>query len=136
MDELILVYVNYLGTNWRDNNIYEFIFSDRKEDIDGDDWDVYPASNGKVTPPNPDFIMNVGVLETTMTFDVIAESDTFSVWDCIDGITPLAYENIVEYTQYPEDRLVFHFGQPISTVKDILYSRDIILECKNVKDEN
>lgn len=136
MDDLYLIYINYLGRNWRDNNVYEFIFSETTVDVDGDFWDTYPASNAEVTPPKVDFIHAVGVLETELTFDVIADSDSFSVWDSVDGIVPLAFENIFEYDQYPENRLVFHFGTPISKIKDSLYSRDITLDFKEIKNEN
>lgn len=136
MEELFLIYVNYVGKNWCDNNLYEFIFSDTKEDVDGEFWDTYPASSAEVTPPKVEVIHTVGVLETEMTLDVIAQSDTFSVWDSVDGVAALAFENILEYERYPDNRLVFRFGEPISSVKDVLYSRDITLEYKIIKNED
>jgi hypothetical protein len=138
MDELYLVYINSLGTNWRGKNVYEFIFSDRLKDVDSKEceWDAYPASSGNVLPPKPEVVKAVSVLETELVFDVIAESDTFSVWDCVDGVTALGYENIMDYEQYPSDRLVFQFGDPISKVKDIFYGRDIIIEIKVTNNED
>lgn len=137
MEDLFLVYVNRLGGNWRGKNVFEFIFSDSVEDIDDAEcgWDTYPASSGEVTPPSVDAIKAVGVLETDLLFDVIAESDTFSVWDCVDNVVALAYENILDYDQYPPKRLVFQFGDSFNKVKDMLYSRDITLEFKKIKNE-
>ena len=46
-----LVFINKIGKNWQDEFIYEFIFSNSIEDIDGEDWDSYPA-NGMRSPLN------------------------------------------------------------------------------------
>lgn len=138
MEDLKLIYINHLGRNWQDNNLYEFIFGEETdgETIEGDDWDVFPASSGKVTPPNIEAIKSVGIMETDILLDVIKDSDVFSVLDCLDGIVPLGYENIMDYSVYPENRMVFPFGLPYDNVKSILYGRDIILEFKKIKNEN
>lgn len=136
MDKTLnLIYINHVGANWRDLNIYEFIFSNTTEEIDGDDWDVYPASNGEVTPPPKNVIKMVGVLETELDLNVVRDSDKYSVWDALDGIIPLAYEQIQDYTEYPDNRLVFPFGITVNEVNEILYPRDIILEYKEIKNE-
>ena len=132
MDSYFLIYINHLGRNWCDNDVYEFIYSDIKVDVDGEYWDTYPASGAKVTPPKTDLIKCIGVLDTDMVFDVIADSTSFSVWDCVDGITPLGYENILDYDTYPENRLVFHFGITKKEVDNLLYSRDLSLEYKTI----
>ena len=65
----------------------------------------------------------------------IQESDTFAVWDAIDGIVAMAWEDISEYDEYPDDRLSFFFGDSVESVKDKLYAKDIIIEWKYKKDE-
>ncbi len=134
-DELFLIYVNILGSDWKEENNYEFIFSNTIENIDGDDWDLYPAS-GQPRPPRKDLVKAVGVLTTKMKFQVVQDSDTFAVWDAIDDVTPLAFEDISEYDEYPEHRLVFKFGQPIKSVEDSLYEKDFILEYKVKNNEH
>lgn len=133
---MYLIYVNYLGVNFKGKNIYEFIFSSDTDNVDGDDWDIYPASSGNITAPPIRYIEKVGTWETDLTLNVIAKSDTFCVWDAVDGIIALAYEDVTEYSQYPEDRLSFRFGDSIEEVKDTLYSRDIILEYKDIHNED
>lgn len=128
-DGLYLIYINVLGSDWKEEQVYEFIFSDTIEDVDGEDWDLYPAS-GQPSPPRKDLIKAVGVLTTKMEFDVIQNSDTFSVWDAIDDVIALAWENISKYDEYPERRLRFKFGQPIKSVEDTLYEKDLVLEYK------
>jgi hypothetical protein len=54
-----LVYINKIGQNWKGNYVYEFLFSDVLEDIDGDGWDSYP-SLGNPEPPEDSIIKKSG----------------------------------------------------------------------------
>lgn len=131
-EELFLIYINELGVDWKGDNIYEFIFSDTLKDVDGEDWDVYPAS-GQPTPPKKEVVKRVGKLETELKFELVQESDKHSVWDAIDGIIALAYEDISDYYEYPKNRSIFHFGEKIKDVEDKLYTKDLILDYKKTK---
>lgn len=135
LNDLKLIYVLPVGENWKGEYLYEFLFSDTLENVEGSDWDVYPAS-GKPTPPYKGAIKSVGSIKTDMKFDVIQNSDTFCVYDSVDGIIALAWENIDDYEEYPESRIKFRFGDSLESVKDILYSKDIILETKEIKHED
>lgn len=134
MDELYLVFINKIGNDWKDKFIYEFIFSHTTKDIDGEDWDVYPAS-GQPNVPSENFISKVGRLEAKLNLDVIQDSDTFAVWDAVDGIISMAWENINDYEEYPESRLYFKFGESIEKVEEKLYALDLTLEYKYNKNE-
>ena len=68
-----LVYINKVGQNWKGEFIYEFLFSDRVEDIDGEGWDSYP-SIGSPEPPEKKFIKEVGSITTNLKLDLIQES--------------------------------------------------------------
>lgn len=49
--------------------------------------------------------------------------------DCMDGIVALCYENISEYTEYPEEgRLFFMFGETLDTVKRKLAMKNMLFE--------
>jgi hypothetical protein len=139
MDDLYLVFINVIGKDWKGVNLYEFIFSDTKEDIDGDDWDAIPAA-GRPLSPNEEHVNKVGRLTTDeFTLHVIQESDSFSVWDAVDGVVALGWENMDDYEEYPDRRLAFHFGEEIKDVEAKLYEKDLILEYKkqtNVKKED
>lgn len=126
MKDFFLVYINKIGANYKGNFVYEFIFSDTLKNVDGDNWDTYPAS-GRPNPPHSNFIKKVGQLETEIVFELIQNSDTLAVWDAVDGIIALAYENINSYDEYPESRLHFHFGELVKDVEDKLYEKDLIL---------
>jgi len=129
MKDLFLIYVNRVGKDYKGNFIYEFIFSDTTKGIDGDDWDTFPAS-GRPSAPHDHFIKKVGRLESELNLDVIQNSDTFAVWDAIDDVIALAWENINAYDSYPEKRLCFKFGEPIESVETKLYENDLILQYK------
>jgi hypothetical protein len=127
MDKLFLIYVNVVGKNYQGNYLYEFIFSDSIKNIDGEEWDTFPAS-GRPQAPHDKFIKKVGRLESELNLDVIQNSDTFAVWDAVDGVIALAWENINAYESYPEKRLCFRFGEAIKDVEEKLYEKDLILK--------
>jgi hypothetical protein len=131
---LFLIYINQVGETYRGKYLYEFLFSDSIENIDGDGWDEFPAS-GRPSPPNDIFIKKVGRLESTLKLDVVQNSDTFAVWDAVDGVVPLGYENINAYESYPEKRIHFHFGLPIEDVEAKLYDKDFTLKYEKVHEK-
>ena len=127
MKDHYLIYVNYVGENYKGQYLYEFIFSDTAKDIDGNDWDTYPAS-GRPKPPYERYIKKVGILTTELRLDVVQKSDTFAVWDAVDGVIALAWEYINAYDSYPSNRLNFRFGEIEKSVTDKLYEKDLILD--------
>lgn len=136
---MVLVYINEMGKNWKGANVYEFLFAESVDNIDGDDWDAYPAS-GQPSPPHSDSIGRVGVLASDFKLSLIQNSDTFAVWDAVDGVIALGWENISEYDVYPDKRTYFNFGEDIKSVNDKLYEHDLLLtynsEDKKLKNEN
>lgn len=128
-----LIYVNGLGPNYKGDNIYEFIFGDTLE-VFGENWESKPA-NGYPSPPDLEYIKKVGTLiNEGIEFDLVQESDVFSVIDSMDGVVALGWEkenNDKDFSLIK--RLVFHFGETEEEVKDKLYARDIVLQFeKNV----
>ena len=121
-----LVYINKIGQNWKGNYIYECLFSDVVKDIDGEGWDSYPSS-GNPEPPEGRFVKETGLLNTTLKLDLVQESDSFAMWDAVDGIVAMSWENMEGYDEYPEKRLFFSFGEDIESVNSKLYEKDIVL---------
>jgi len=94
MEELYLIYVNKIGEDWTGKHLYEFLFSDTTENVDGDDWDAYPAS-GRPAPPNSGFVKKVGkLMSDDLKFKLVQNSSEFAVWDAVDGVVALAWEDI------------------------------------------
>ena len=124
-----LIYLNELGPNYKGDNIYEFIFSDSLEDVWGESWESNPA-NGYPQPPDLELISKVAVLKNDkLKFNVIQNSDYFSMIDCKDDIISLGWEIENEFVNYSiNKRLYFRFGESEEIVKNKLYERDIVLE--------
>jgi hypothetical protein len=124
-----LIYVNGLGPNYKGDNIYEFIFSDVKEEVWGESWESKP-SNGNPLPPNIEFIRKVGVLKNAeIKLLLIQDSDFFSMIDALDDVIALAWESDDSDINFDmEKRLVFRYGEDEKKIKDKLYERDIVLE--------
>jgi len=123
-----LVYINGLGPNYKGDNIYEFIFSDTLE-VFGENWESKPA-NGYPSPPDLEYIRKVGTLiNEEVGFELVQDSDVFSVIDSMDGVIALGWEKETEDKDFSIiKRLVFQFGESESSVKDKLYERDIVLQ--------
>ena len=66
-------------------------------------------------------------MNTTLKLDLVQESDSFAMWDAVDGVVAMAWENMEGYDEYPEKRLFFSFGEDIESVNDKLYEKDIVL---------
>lgn len=132
MDSFKLVYILRRGENWEGLYTYEFLFTDDLDEIlnRSEDWawDVVPAS-GNPIKPDPELIRVVGSFTTEKPFELIQDSDTFCVWDAVDGVTSMGWEDLSEYDEYPEYRLFFTYGDTVQDVKDKLYKVDINLEC-------
>lgn len=124
-----LIYLNELGPNYKGDNIYEFIFSDSLEDVWGESWESNPA-NGYPQPPDLELISKVAILKNDkLKFNVIQNSDYFSMIDCKDDIISLGWEIENEFVNYSiNKRLSFRFGESEEIVKNKLYERDIVLE--------
>jgi hypothetical protein len=121
-----LIYINKIGQDWKGSYIYEFLFSDANlTDIDGEGWDSYPSSGNPEAPE--DFVKETGLLKCGMRLDLVQESDSFAMWDAVDGVIAMAWENMEGYDEYPDSRLHFAFGEEKKSVEDKLYEKDMIL---------
>lgn len=123
---MYLIYINPLGRNYKNEFIYEFIFSNKTEIEFGDDWDIAPASSGNLTPPDIKYVKQVETLQNNeIELELVLNSDTFSYSDAVENIVAIAWEK-----ESPDDekRMVFHYGEEITSIVDKLYARDIIFK--------
>jgi hypothetical protein len=117
-----LIYVNEIGTDYKGQKQYEFIFSNSVE-FDMDEWYVIPASlsiNSK--SPSIEYVDIVGLLkDSDIKLELIQNSDYFGVIDAVDGVISLAWENF--NSEQETERLCFSFGESIEKVNDKLNKR-------------
>ena len=129
MKELYLIYINKIGTNFRGEHIFEFLFSDRTNY----DWDETWYESSVVTDkndltPDPSFIKLVGGLKTPeLDLELIQNSGVFQIYNAVEGIIALGWEKLQDDQDYPEERLVFRFGETKELVEEKLYSLDLVL---------
>lgn len=128
---LKLVYVNIVGKDRENQNIYEFYFDD--ESTISHFWmidaDVKPATICNLGVPDKQTYILVKTLKTEYILDVAQKSSCYSFLDCKDNIIPVAWENIDNAEEYPEDgRFVFPFGINLEDIEIILAKRNLMFD--------
>ena len=118
-----LIYVNEIGSDYKGQKQYEFIFSQSTE-LDIEEWFVIPASAvSSSKSPDIEYVDLVGLLKNTdLKLELIQNSDYFGVIDAVDGVISLAWEKF----DFESDlgRLSFRFGESLESVSKKLKSRD------------
>jgi hypothetical protein len=129
---MVLIYVNEIGSDFKGQKQYEFIFS-KSLDLDIEEWFVIPASaTSQPKSPDVEYVDVVGLLKNTdLKLDLVQDSDYFGVIDAVDGVIALAWEKF-DYDNENE-RLSFRFGESIDVVTKKLKYRDYILLNEEIK---
>ena len=103
------------------------------------DWDESWYESSVVTDkndltPDPSFIKLVGGLKTSeLDLELIQNSGVFQIYNAVEGIIALGWEKLQDDQDYPEERLVFRFGETKESVEDKLYSLDLVLNYDETK---
>jgi hypothetical protein len=127
-----LIYVNEIGSDYKGQKQYEFIFSTSTE-IDMDEWFVIPSSATSL-PKSPDieYVDLVGLLKNTdLNLELVQDSDYFGVIDAVDGVVALAWEKFNINSE--DERLTFKFGESLDSVVKKLKQRGFPLIKEEIK---
>lgn len=132
---MILIYINEIGSDYKGQKQYEFIFSDSNE-LDMEDWFVIPASSvSSSLSPDVEYIKMVGLLkDSDLDLELIQQSDYFGVIDAVHNVISLGWEKYESDADY--DRLYFKFGESLEAVEKKLSKRNYKLEKNIVKLSN
>jgi hypothetical protein len=69
------------------------------------------------------------MINEEVAFELIQDSDVFSLIDSMDGVIALGWEKETDNVDFSlVKRLVFHFGETEEELKNKLYERDIVLQ--------
>ena len=130
-----LIYVNEIGSDYKGQKQYEFIFSESDE-IEMDEWFVVPASTTMESKsPDISYIDFVGLLkDTDIVFELIQNSDYFGVIDAVDGIIAMAWEK--SNFDLDENRLFFRFGDKLDSITEKLKTRGLTLVSQEINYKN
>ena len=139
MKELFLIYINKIGTNFKGEHIFEFLFSDRTDW----DWDESWYESSVITDkndltPEPNYIKLVGNLKTEeLDLELVQNSGVFQIYNAVEGIIALGWEVLEDSDEdYPEERIVFKFGESKESIENKLYSMDLVLNYNETKVKN
>ena len=125
-DDLKLVYVKPI-TDGKDYYEYDFLFSDTPDVVWGIDWnDNAPNLCGDISP-EPSTYNVVKRVNSILPFNVIQNNSCYSMEYAINRSVALSYINLEGLEEYPETRLVFHFGDSYSYVENELFKMNMTL---------
>ena len=129
---MVLIYVNEIGSDYKGQKQYEFIFS-KSTDLDIGDWFVIPASSTQQSKsPDIQYVDLVGLLKNTdLDLELIQNSDYFGVIDAVDNVIALAWEKFDFDSEF--DRLSFRFGESVESVTKKLKQRNYHLLKEEIK---
>ena len=127
-----LIYVNEIGSDYKGQKQYEFIFS-KSTEIDMDEWFIIPASaSSQPKSPEMEYVDLVGLLKNTdLQLELVQDSDYFGVIDAVDGVVAMAWEKFD--IDSDSERLTFKFGESIDSVTKKLKIRSYLLIKEEIK---
>ena len=127
-----LIYVNEIGSDYKGQKQYEFIFS-KSTEIDMDEWFIIPASaSSQPKSPEIEYVDLVGLLKNTdLQLELVQDSDYFGVIDAVDGVVAMAWEKFD--VDSDSERLTFKFGESIDSVTKKLKIRSYLLIKEEIK---
>lgn len=127
-----LIYINEIGSDYKGQKQYEFIFSESTE-LDIEEWFVIPASAvSQSKSPDVEYVDLVGLLKNTdLKLELVQDSDYFGVIDAVDGVIALAWEKFDFENEF--DRLSFRFGETLESVSKKLKQRNYHLLKEEIK---
>jgi hypothetical protein len=127
-----LIYVNEIGSDYKGQKQYEFIFS-KSTEIDMDEWFIIPSSASSLPKsPEVEYVDLVGLLKNTdLQLELVQDSDYFGVIDAVDGVVAMAWEKFDMNSD--TERLTFKFGESLESVTKKLKQREYLLIKEEIK---
>ena len=132
---MYLIYINRIGTTFKGEHIFEFLFSNSVEWEWDDTW--YESSvmtDTRELAPDETIVKIVGTLKTDeLNLELVQEDGVRDIYNAVEGIIALGWEKLEEDKDVPEKRRVFKFGDTKESVDEQLYEYDLVLKYKENK---
>lgn len=122
MENIYLVFIEYIGLTVNEKYIYKFHFSERPEVVWGDYWNVCPSSVIPNIKPDINSINKIYEVELDYRLNLAIHNSCFSMQDCIDQIIALGWFDIDSDIFYEDEINImkFRFGENFETVEKYL----------------
>lgn len=124
MTNLKLIYIHYLGLNADLKRQYSFYFVQQNLELCNDNWkeELCGLFNDKFIPNKETIIYT---LVTSIPLGLITENLCLGMKHAIDNVVALAWEDISDYEEYPENgRLIFHYGISLDETEKLLKDKN------------
>ena len=132
---MYLIYINRIGTTFKGEHIFEFLFSNSVDWEWDDSW--YESSvmtETRELAPDETIVKIVGTLKTDLfDMELVQEDGVRDIYNAVEGIIALGWEKLEEDEEIPEKRRVFNFGDTKESVDEQLYEYDLVLSYKENK---
>ena len=123
-----LCFIKYVGEETGGYYRYEFVFTNNTSEVFGEDFNQKPACLVNNLMVDEKYIWEVHTVKMKIKLELIQDNCCFSVSDCYDGIVSLAWEDISEYDEYPEEgRIFFRFGETLDEVEEKLAVKHVLM---------
>lgn len=128
-DETVyLCFIRLIGEENDGYYRYEFIFTNDIDNVWGEEFDQKPACLVNNLMVDDEFITEIHIVKMKIKLDLIQNNCCFSVSDCYDGIVSIAWQNLDDETEYPEDgRIFFKFGETLEEVENKLAIKNVLM---------
>ena len=122
---MYLIYINRIGTTFKGEHIFEFLFSNSVEWEWDETW--YESSvmtDTRELSPDESIIKMVGTLKTDeFNLELVQEDGVRDIYNAVEGIIALGWEKLEDEDEIPEKRRVFNFGDSKESVLSPLITR-------------
>ena len=126
--DLKLVYVKHVPMLHEEKFVYDLFFSQTPDVVWGVFWDeLNPSICGDLTPEKTTYDC-IKRIYSPYKLTTIQEISCLSMEHAINGIVALSWVDINVLDEYPESRMVFHFGDTINDIERKLLIYEINLE--------
>ena len=122
MTEEFLVYVDYIGKDGDSLYVYILYIATDPSLVFGDYWDVLPIGqcSKEQKIPHESTIDNKIEIRIPILLKLAQNNNSLSMTDVTDNILALAWEDLTMYEEYPEYRLILHYGENMNVVREKL----------------
>ena len=132
---MYLIYINRIGTTFKGEHIFEFLFSNSVEwDWDDTWYESSVMTDTRELSPDESIVKIVGTLKTDeFNLELVQEDGVRDIYNAVEGIIALGWEKLEEDEEIPEKRRVFNFGDTKESIDEQLYEYDLALKYKENK---